>query len=55
MLRLGLSGPPRVAIQFAVTVAVAAASFYLLEQPILRANAKRRERIAAAQRQAPRE
>ena len=57
MLRLGLSGPPRVAIQFAVTIAVAAASFYLLEQPSLRANAKRRERIAAAHtlRRTPRE
>jgi peptidoglycan/LPS O-acetylase OafA/YrhL len=49
MLRLGVSGPLRVAIPFVVTIAVAAASFYLLERPILRANAKRRERIAAAQ------
>jgi peptidoglycan/LPS O-acetylase OafA/YrhL len=57
MLRLGVSGPLRVAIPFAVTIAVAAASFYLLERPILRANARRRERIAAAQtlRREPRE
>jgi peptidoglycan/LPS O-acetylase OafA/YrhL len=49
MLRLGFTGPLRIAIPFVVTIAVAAVSFYLLERPILRANAKRRERIAAAQ------
>jgi peptidoglycan/LPS O-acetylase OafA/YrhL len=49
MLRLGFTGPLRIAIPFAVTIAVAAVSFYLLERPILRANTRRRERIAAAQ------
>jgi peptidoglycan/LPS O-acetylase OafA/YrhL len=55
MLRLGLTGPLRIVIPFAVTIGVAAASFYLLERPILRANTKRTQRIAAAQalRQAP--
>jgi peptidoglycan/LPS O-acetylase OafA/YrhL len=55
MLRFGLTGPLRIVIPFAVTIAVAAASFYLLERPILRANTKRTQRIAAAQalRQAP--
>lgn len=49
MLRLGFTGPLRIAIPFALTIAVAAASFYLLERPILRANTKRRQRVAAAQ------
>jgi peptidoglycan/LPS O-acetylase OafA/YrhL len=49
MLRLGFTGPLRIAIPFVVTIAVAAVSFYLLERPILRANTKRRERLAAAQ------
>jgi peptidoglycan/LPS O-acetylase OafA/YrhL len=49
ILRLGVTGPLRIAIPFVVTIAVAAVSFYLLERPILRANTKRRQRIAAAQ------
>jgi peptidoglycan/LPS O-acetylase OafA/YrhL len=53
MLWLGFTGPLRVAIPFAVTIAVATASFYLLERPILRANAKRRERIGRRANVAP--
>ncbi|HEY7204600.1 MAG TPA: acyltransferase [Methylomirabilota bacterium] len=49
MLRLGLTGPLRIAIPFVVTIAVAAVSFYLLERPILRTNTKRREQTDAAQ------
>lgn len=40
---------PTVATTFVVTIAVAAASLYLIERPILRANAEPTERIAAAQ------
>ena len=49
MLRLGFTGPLRIAMPFAVTIAVAAASFYLLERLILRANTKQRQRVAATQ------
>lgn len=49
LVRLGVPSTLRVVLPFLATIAVAAASFYLLEQPILRANARRRERIGAAQ------
>lgn len=47
MLRLGFTGSLSIAIPFGVTIA--AVSFCLRERPILRANARRRQRVAAAQ------
>ena len=50
LVRLGIPAPMRAVFVVAVTFAVAAISFYVIERPILRANDRRRERgrIASA-------